>query len=80
MTNKEKFRETYAQAFREVQHYYIHLRDVNPQKLIDDVMKVALDNIGLVQINTPAFELTTKRLGIRHTYRSIAKYLNEKSA
>jgi hypothetical protein len=73
MTNKDTYAATYSQAFIDS---YPYLPVESAKGLIEKALKVALDNIKAVNINSPAFQLTSKRLGIKHTYKAIQEYLN----
>ena len=73
MTNKETYASTYSQAFVDS---YPQLSAVQSKHLIEKALKVALENIKIVNIDGNAFKLTSKRLGIKHTYAAIQEYLN----
>lgn len=75
-TNKEIYAETYAQAF---QDSYPNLPVEKTNDLIAKAVSVATQNIRSVDIGGAAFKLTSKRLGIKHTYTAIAEYLNKES-
>jgi len=73
MTNKDKYAATYSQAFIDS---YPQLPAEQSKALIEKALKVALENIKSVSIDGAAFKLTSKRLGIKHTYTAIQEYLN----
>ena len=72
MTNKETFAQTYSQAFIDS---YPQLPAEHSKGLIEKALKAALENIRVVNIDGAAFKLTSKRLGIKHTYKAIEEYL-----
>lgn len=71
-TNKQKYSETYIQAFKDS---YPMLPVERANDLIAKALDTALKNIKSVQIDGAAFKLTSKRLGIKHTYTAIQEYL-----
>ena len=73
MTNKETYAATYSQAFIDS---YPQLPAEHSKGLIEKALKVALENIKVVNIDGTAFKETSKRLGIKHTYTAIQEYLN----
>lgn len=73
-SNKQLFATTYAKAFIDS---YPGLKADQCKLLIEKALLQILDNIHLVIINTPAFKLTAKRLGIKFTYQSFQEYLNQ---
>jgi hypothetical protein len=73
MTNKELFAKTYAAVFVEC---YPELPAAESQKRIEMVAKVACENIRRVLLDGKAFKLTSKRLGIKHTYKAYEEFLN----
>ena len=73
MTNKDTYASTYSQAFIDS---YPQLPAEQSKMLIEKALKVALENIKSVSIDGAAFKLTSKRLGIKHTYTAIQEYLN----
>ena len=72
MTNKETFAALYAESFKES---YPHLDIQKTEHLIQKATETALNNIRSVLIDTPAFKLTCKKLGIKNTYIAIEQYL-----
>jgi hypothetical protein len=72
-TNKDTYAATYAQAFADS---YPQLPVEQSKGLIEKVMKTALQDIKAVNIDGAAFKLTSKRLGIKHTYKAIQDYLS----
>jgi hypothetical protein len=74
MTNKEKFAETYAQAFSETHPQFTSER---MRELVTRAVKRSCDDIKCVSIDGEAFKLTAKRLGIKHTYKAFSEFLNE---
>ncbi len=72
-TNKETYAAAYAQAFQDS----YPMLDVDKSKpLIEKALSAALSNIRAVDISGAAFKLTSKRLGLKHTYTAIQEYLN----
>lgn len=71
-TNKEKYAAAYSQAFIDS---YPQLPAQQSKHLIEKALKVALQDIKSVSIDGAAFKLTSKRLGIKHTYKAIQEYL-----
>lgn len=74
MNNKAKYAEVYLQAFKES---YPQLPIEHSIHLIQKAVDAALKDIRAVNIDSPAFKLTSKRLGIKHTYKAIREYLNQ---
>lgn len=74
MTNKDTYAQTYSQAFVDS---YPQLPAESAKGLIEKSLKVALQDIKSVNINGVAFKLTSKRLGITHTYKAIQEYLDK---
>lgn len=73
MTKKETFAATYATAF--VDSYPDLLADKS-KHLIENAVKVLTEqSIRRCIIDSPAFRLTCKRLGIKCTYKAIEEYL-----
>ena len=78
MNNKQKFAETYAQAFTDS---YPELPADRSKHLIANAVKVLTEqSIRRVIIDSPAFKLTCKRLAIKCTYKAIEEFLTEKEA
>lgn len=75
MTNEEKYAATYSQAFIDT---YPQLPAEHSRGLIEKTLKAALENIKVVNIDGAAFKETSKRLGIKHTYKAIQEYLDQK--
>lgn len=73
MTPATTFAATYAQAFADS---YPHLPSEKSKDLIAKATEAALKNIRGVIIDSPAFKLTCKRLGIKNTHAAIESYLN----
>lgn len=73
MTNKETYAATYSQAFVDS---YPQLPAEAAKVLIETAIKKALQDIRCVNIDGPAFKLTSERLGIKHNYKDIQAYLN----
>ena len=73
MTNKEKYAETYAQAFVEA---YPELPAERTKFLIEKAVATVL-GLGIrgVNIDAPAFKLTSKKLKIKHTLTAIEEFL-----
>lgn len=73
-SNVETFCSTYAKAFADS---YPQLDSERCSGLIEKALAAACQDIGRVDINGAAFKLTSKRLGIKHTKKSIAEYLGQ---
>lgn len=74
MTNKELFAKTYAETFKEC---YPQFDVTKTQHLIEKAIAAACENIKAVDINGAAFKATFKKLGVKHTYTAIQKWLAE---
>lgn len=72
-TNKEKFAQTYAQAFVDS---YPQFDAARQRHLIEKAIGAALADIRSVSIDGAAFKLTAKRLGIKCTYKAFDAFLN----
>lgn len=72
-TNKQKYAETYAKCFAEV---YPELPVERVRNLIAKATETAIENIYNVNIDSPAFKLCSKKLGIKHNKKSIQQYIN----
>lgn len=75
MTNKEKFIETYTQAFVDS---YPNLPADKSKILIAKAIETAIKSIHMVLIDGPAFKLTAERLGIKCTYKAFDEFLKTK--
>lgn len=72
MSNKENFATAYSQAFIDS---YPHLPAERSKHLIENaVSTLTTQSIRRVIIDSPAFRLTCKRLGIKCTYKAIEEY------
>ena len=71
-TNQDIFSKAYTEQFKLC---YPKIKNEQAQDLIIKALRVALNNINNVHIDSPAFLATTKALGIKHTYRAIKDYL-----
>lgn len=74
MTNKELYAKTYAEAFKEC---YPQFNIDQAQTLTIKTLEVALRDIRSVNIDSPGFKLTAKKLGIKNTYKAIDEFIHE---
>ena len=74
-TNKQIYNETYFNCFAEC---YPMLPMDKATNLMQKAMETALKDIRSVNIDSPAFKATSKKLGIKHTYKAIEEFLNQK--
>lgn len=77
-TTKELFESTYRDSLSSVwlDDEYIYVRSI-PNNTPDKLAEKMLDSLfnKRASINSKAFKLTCKKLGIKHTYKAIYSFL-----